>query len=403
MKCAPQVLGLVMGEPKQGQKHRANGRKIFEEFGNERYTTSETIDRSRSRLNVYDGFTSGGEAWDSMCETARSYRVKCKMKNGKSSERALRSDAVIGYAVIFNPPHDMCVEWTDEEYEKFYSDSWDVLCEIQPHLFRPSMDNAVMSAEHFDEDKDSERDGKYTRHAHVGGNAVDEDGRYCGNLIDAKLCADINLNYPRLMRERGWDLEDLDVTDFSRMGKNKDGTYKDPKYRMQRLAKKAGLSVNEYILAKRDRDLTEREADAEKREEKLAKREAGLEEHRVKYNDAVRAFRKKQEAHKNNEAALDAREARLKAQEATLRRETEKFMLEKQKWQNKASDALEEVSDLLFDCKGLQDDVEKKLSEREKSAFNSTFAELERRKRLLNSEVTALQGSASSYENTFIF
>ena len=32
-KCAPQVMGLVRGEPKQGQKHRANIRKIAMEVG----------------------------------------------------------------------------------------------------------------------------------------------------------------------------------------------------------------------------------------------------------------------------------------------------------------------------------------------------------------------------------
>lgn len=31
-KCAPQIIGLVRGEPKPGQKHRANGRAIVAEM-----------------------------------------------------------------------------------------------------------------------------------------------------------------------------------------------------------------------------------------------------------------------------------------------------------------------------------------------------------------------------------
>ncbi len=244
-KCTPQLKGLVRGEPKPGKKFRANGRAIAEEAGNERYSKSETLDRSRSTQNVYDGYKSGGACWEAMCEDAGAYRITGKTKNGKPFERSLREDAVIGFALIFNPPDEMTIGWTDADYDKFYADSFDAMHEIEPRLFRK--DNIRMTADHHDEGNKRD-DGTYGLHKHVLGDCLDEDGHYCGNLIDVKLMNDINAKYPTFMRQRGWDLEDLDITDRSRMGKNPDGTYKDPEYREQRLnRRKSGRSVNEYL------------------------------------------------------------------------------------------------------------------------------------------------------------
>ena len=73
-KCAPQVMGLVRGEPKAGQKHRANGRKIAMEAGYERASLSDTLDRTRSNQNEYEGFRSGKEFWDVMEQEASGQR-----------------------------------------------------------------------------------------------------------------------------------------------------------------------------------------------------------------------------------------------------------------------------------------------------------------------------------------
>lgn len=238
-KCTPQVIGLVRGNPKAGQKHRANGLKILQEGGNERFSKSETLDRTRSTMNRYEGYASGKQAWQAMCIDADAYRTVGKTKDGKPYERALRSDAVIGWSVIFNPPSDVCADWDDQDYERFYADSFAALCEIEPRLFRD--ENVVQSSEHFDEGLPNEY-GEFGRHIHRNGFAKDADGKYCGNLIDAKLCNRINEMYPRLMRARGWDMDDLDTTDWER--------YKDdPKYRAERKAKRSqsGKSTNKYI------------------------------------------------------------------------------------------------------------------------------------------------------------
>lgn len=249
-KCAPQIIGLVRGEPKPGQKHRANGRAIVAEMGSERISASETLDRTLSPKNIYEGDTpSGLTTWDTMEQKANEYKTTFTDKNGREHSRSLKSDAVVGFAVIFNPPYEECKDWTDEQYQKFYDDSWEILCEIEPRVF--SDKNIRLKAEHWDEGVKDDS-GKFDRHQHRAGEALDENEKYCGTLIDAKLLATINKKYPKMMREKGWDMEDLDTTDWDK--------YKtDDEYKAERKAKRkqSGKSVNKYIKDKFDKQLEE--------------------------------------------------------------------------------------------------------------------------------------------------
>ena len=246
-KCAPQVMGLVRGEPKPSQKHRTNGLKICKEAGYERASKSATLDRSRSQDNLYEGYTSGETCWGDMVEQASMYRVQVKVKTKSGEEvvreRVLRSDAVIGYAIIYNPPAEITTGWTDEEYARFYDNSRECMEIIEPRIFRK--DTIRMSARHLDEGVPRGENEYADEHLHDIGECIDQDGHYCGNLIDAKLMDRINRNYPALMRERGWDMEDLDVTDWEK-------AKKDVHYRTERSAKrrKNGRSVNRYLVDK---------------------------------------------------------------------------------------------------------------------------------------------------------
>lgn len=265
-KCAPQVMGLVRGEPKQGQKHRANIRKIAMEAGYERASKSDTLDKSRSKQNQYDGYSSGAEFAAVMEQEASKYRVKV---NGKTKdkkpvvrEKGLPHNAVIGWAVIYNPPAEVCATWTNDDYQKFYADCRECMAKIEPRLFRS--ENIRMSAEHFDEGiPPDENSGVIDRHLHDLGVSKDADGRYCGNLIDAKLLIKINERFPALMRECGWDMDDLDRTDFERAKTDKE-------YASERNAKRrqSGLSVNKH-LGKKAREMAEDAAELVEQAESL--------------------------------------------------------------------------------------------------------------------------------------
>lgn len=234
-KCTPQILGLVRGEPKQGQKCRANGEFILKELCEERASSSPTLDRSRSIHNHYyhaDGSKLGTDTWKSMCEEADAYRLKGTSRNGETTKRKLPYNAVIGWAAIIKPSIEMITELNmdDDAIEDFCFDGFEALCTIEPRVFRS--ENVKAIANHRDED---------ATHMHFAGVSKDQDGRYCGNLIDAALRNRINQEFPRLMREKGWLLDDLDVTDWKRFKE-------DEAYREERKAKRKqqGQDVRRY-------------------------------------------------------------------------------------------------------------------------------------------------------------
>jgi flagellar biosynthesis GTPase FlhF len=233
-------MGLVRGEPKPGAKHRANGGKILREAGEERHSKTNHLDRTLSHLNAYTGFASGDECWDDMEARAGAYRqkVKGKTKTGEEiiREKGLRKDAVIGWAVIIHPADEATRDWTWEEFDRFDCDSMAVLAEICPELFREA--NVRMTATHKDE---------VGKHRHRFGDCIAEDGSYCGNRIDAKLLIKINEQFPRMMRERGWPVADMDTTDWER-------AKKDSAYAAERLAKRESqrLDTNAHVRRAKD-------------------------------------------------------------------------------------------------------------------------------------------------------
>ena len=233
-------MGLVRGEPKPGAKHRANGGKILREAGEERHSKTNHLDRTLSHLNDYTGFASGDECWDDMEARAGSYRqkVKGKTKTGEeiTREKGLRKDAVIGWAVIIHPADEATRDWTWAEFDRFDRDSMAVLAEICPELFRGA--NERMSATHKDE---------VSKHRHHFGDCIAEDGSYCGNKIDAKLLIKINEQFPRKMRERGWEVADMDVTDWDR-------AKKDSTYAAERLAKRESQRLDTNAHVRREKD-----------------------------------------------------------------------------------------------------------------------------------------------------
>ena len=82
-RCAIQIKGLTIGEPKPGQKHRMPLSKAAKEAGYERASRSVTLDKSRSYMNIYNGFMSGEECAKMMEEEASF--VKIRMKDGTTS------------------------------------------------------------------------------------------------------------------------------------------------------------------------------------------------------------------------------------------------------------------------------------------------------------------------------
>ena len=254
-------------------------------MGKERVSSSDTLDRSKTKENRYVGYESGFQCADDMIRQANEYTMEVQGKGGKIMKRKLREDAVIGCAFIVNPPYEMCKNWTETDYRDFLYDSLDFLAETCPQIFRK--ENIRMLTEHVDEGV-SENDWHY----HGVVDCIDESGRYCGNLVDAKMIDTINRTYPAYMRSKGWELDDLDVTDWSR-------TKTDKAYKKERDSKRRqfGQSVNDYLSGKLEGKITETEQtlqDAEALKQDLEVRERTLEARERAFNGKVKDFAEKQ-------------------------------------------------------------------------------------------------------------
>lgn len=297
-KCVPQVMGLVrsdgMRRDGKGQaKHRANAAAIVNEAfeiadqtdGHAihiRKSASDTYDRSRTVNNRYIGPQTADAVLAALEESAAAQAVEVRTTDKETGEivvrkRPLRSDAVIGVAVIYKPPCAIARDWSREQYDKFISDSREVMAAIQCggeadkktgnvkrgrepcRLF--GSDNLVASAEHWDEgseDEDPEYEGVYTGHWHDVYVPKDEDGKYRGNLIDMYFLSRVCQQYPSMMRARGWDIEDCDVTDWERWNS-------DPAYRAERKAKirQGGKSTNKHIASEKRKEAAAKLAEAQ--------------------------------------------------------------------------------------------------------------------------------------------
>ena len=310
-KSTPQFIGLTR-EAKPSGKHRANGGDIAWEAGNERASKSDTLDRDLSHLNEYEGYSSGKECWEAICEEADEYRRVYKDKNGKEHSRKLRSDAVVGWAVVIKPPCYMCAVWTPEEVDKFREDMWECLCELEPRLFRN--DNIRMKATHRDEGLSH---NGLEPHDHIIGVSKDQDGNFCGNLIDPMLYQKVNAELPGMMRNRGWDMDDLDTTDWKAY--NNDESYREERTAAVKQKKvEQSQNVNRFIEQRRTAVLTEANAyldacktEKERIDEELQEKQKTnkqldeeIQEKQIKHKHVNRELQQKQEEQKQLEKEI---------------------------------------------------------------------------------------------------
>lgn len=296
-QCVPQSVGFARS-PKSGQKNRAHGLKFCRELCEERETTSTSIDRSRSHENVYFGIQNGQQLWDTLEADADNYRSEYTDKNGKQRSRKLPKQSVMGISVIINPPSEVADTWDLKKHGEFHRDATDVLAEIEPRLFRH--ENIRTQAHHFDEGKPG-----CGADVHTVYQPIDFDGKFCGSLYDAKLRQRMAREFATKMRERGWEVDDPDLTDWDRYSV-------DAEYRAERDAKRKqqGLAQKEYQAVQEAKaELEQVQQDANK-----AKRERHAYIHGWKAKDGVFHPGAKQVQRERDKARKEAEQIRQEAE-----------------------------------------------------------------------------------------
>lgn len=349
-KCAPQILGLTRQDYPKG-KHRANGKAICLEAGSERISASVTLDRGWSPYNKSTGYDSGLDTWLFIEQEADGYMSIYTDKNGVERHRKLKEDAVVGFAVIINPPAEICSEWNDETYQKFYNDTYEILCEIEPRLFRK--ENVISTYEHYDEGV-----GVNDRHEHSIGICKDENGKFCGNLIDAKLLSTINKLYPKLMRDRGWDMDDLETTDWDRF--KTDEAYREER---KKAHKSSGKTTNEYISKKLKKEVEKAVSASESYYDKIAdvsKKELELVREKKYLSKREKANADKETELQIKDSQITEREKAVKLQEEENERTLlqERLRMKKSLEKYKEKWIAEYKNKLEADFQVLQDELE---------------------------------------------
>lgn len=230
------MLGLKRGSAKG--KHAGNLRKILDEMGTERYSATKSFDPSKSEDNIHLGqYASGEEAYAAIMSEIEDYEVEYKKTSYRG--RGLRADATVAVALIVKPEGDWINEQPPEVQEKFFSDSYEVLCELGVI----NADAVRMRERHHDE---------ASPHEHIAFMGYDKDGKLAGSrIVNLKTFKKLNRDYPKLMRERGWEVNELKAYDAEAV---KDMTPEEAAaYKAEHIEKKHkrhGLSANEYAAMK---------------------------------------------------------------------------------------------------------------------------------------------------------
>lgn len=295
---------------KKSQKH-GNCRAVLLEAMQERRCNDPDLCPEKTGDNEYWDINSkgifekgydltSGNAWaDWYEEQAESYRVVDK--NGK--EKRLRSDANISFAGIIKPNEEFMSSLSADEQYEFLNDSVDCVNAILKK--RGMIMNAAVL--HTDEGNP---------HIH-----------YFGYDPQYKLSSKFNLSfyralnvteYPKLMREKGWDIKPLTgyLEDTKGMTEEQVTAYKSKK----KASRQAGKPSEEFkaeqdrLKAERERDRVLAELEQAEREQKaLEAKISDLKEKGNKYLSSTKKRAQRDAEAIRRQAELEAEEIRQQA------------------------------------------------------------------------------------------
>lgn len=255
-------MGISVGLPllklanspssKSSRRRTGTLRSIACEALEERWGRDPDIDKSKTRLNEYEGITSGLALTARLTEMAADYSEQRKAAGGRS----LRSDAAIGFVLLVKPDKDSLSTMSEDEKQRFFQDSDKVLYAL---LGKAPLAGVLQKDE-------------IAYHQHKFYDGFTDDGRLCvDELVNPKMFKKINGNYAAKMRELGWDVQDCEMYDEAR-------AKADPDYYQERIIKhkSSGRGSRKY-KADREKALDEREAALKIQEQQLAEQQAKVE------------------------------------------------------------------------------------------------------------------------------
>lgn len=239
---------LKLSKDAKATKRKGDAKRIACEALSERYTKDKDIDRSRSHLNEYTGFRTGKELYKYWTTEAEA--------STDAQGRKVKANAVIGYQLIIKPDMAGMASLTEEQQCQFVRDGMRVASEI---LAEHGL-QVDATALHRDE-------------GNTHGQVLGHDPEYkAGKKIDIRLYGAFNREFPRRMRQLGYDVEDLTVYEPDKVAKMTESQKEEYKSNLleRKRGKKTGQSSNAYKaekLAEQEREIQARKQAVEAKEQ----------------------------------------------------------------------------------------------------------------------------------------
>lgn len=240
MKCSLNPSNTV--NKKTGKKSQTCPVDLaWQEMNDERIGRDEDIDHDMTHLNVW----MEGKSSDDVVQIVQNKIDKINQIKRENGKRALRKDAVSVIEVIEKPNIEYMSELTYEEKVKFLNDSHKVF----KQLINEWNNNWIIleSVQHHDEF------GGLSAHNHnlIMLTTEDEKGLPTMNAfkeVNLKFYSFMNKNYPKMMRERGYKVEDVRTYDMLT-----------DEERMERKLNPQQHGVDSYTYKKRKKEEMERQ------------------------------------------------------------------------------------------------------------------------------------------------
>ena len=296
-----------------------NAYAVLMEAFSERASSDPDLDRSKADQNEFYGLSnSGRELADWFCKQAESYRITDK--NGH--QKKLRKDADICFAGIIKPDMEYINSLSRAEQKRFFADAMTVLNGI---LESKGL-SLVACAIHYDE---------LAPHVHY----VAYDKEYkIAKKVGLPLFRQLNDTFPKLMREKGWELENLGKYNSEAtklMTPEQKAAYKEECIAEKKAAKKHGQTSKQFKALK-DIERAEKAVSYAKQKEseinrghfELQKRAEMVEARERKLVDREEDIGRLKTELREEGKALDSRSATLDEQESLLWRRKQNFEAE---------------------------------------------------------------------------
>lgn len=206
MKCSLNPSNTV--NKKTGKKSQTCPVDLaWQEMNDERIGRDMDIDHDMTHLNVW----MEGNSSDDVVQIVQNKIDEINRIKRENGKRALRKDAVSMVEIIEKPNIEYMSELNYEEKVKFLNDSHDTFKQLI-HEWNPNW-TILESVQHHDEF------GGLSAHNHNLIMLTTEDDKGLPTMnafkeVNLKFYSFMNKNYPKMMRERGYEVEDVRTYDM---------------------------------------------------------------------------------------------------------------------------------------------------------------------------------------------